>query len=357
MIKPSIESAVILVNPRSVGYMVGGAENQLIQLGVELSNRGKKVTLIGNVDHDDSNEPFSYEQIKANWSRPNGWLKLYKALRKIKPDIFVTRVLNPLLPIYGFLCKLLDIKLIYFCAHDWEIKSRPDKRIHGWRWRLFWIGIHLTDKLFVQNKYQLEGFKRLLLWGRGKVIINRNLPLMQPVEHIEPNEGYFTWIGSYRPHKRPEWVIELAEKLPQHKFEVIVDVKHRTKVGEIFKNAAATLENFTYVPGAAREELIEIYRRSKAILITSEGEGFPNVAIEAWSQGRPVISTTNNALLDFEDGQSVSIASKLDDFIELISETDQLEWARYGEKSLELFRREYNVDKIVSQFLSCAKNN
>lgn len=347
-----MESAVILANPRSVGYMVGGAENQLIQLGVELSVRGKKVTLIGTVDHDASDQLFAYKQIKGSWSRPKAWLKLFQVLREIKPDILVTRVLNPLLPIYGILCKLLGIKLIYFCAHDWELESRPDKRIQGWRWRLFWIGIHFTNRLFVQNNYQLKGFKRLLLWGSKKVLINHNLPLMEPVKETEPNEGYFTWIGSYRPHKRPEWVIELAKKLPHLRFEVVLDVKKKKDVEAMFLTAQEDLANFSFIPGVDREGLRNVYKRAKVILITSEGEGFPNVAIEAWSQGKPVVSTMNNALIDLEDKEAVHIVHSLEEMADLLSSVDEEKWNEYGLAGLNLIQEKFSRSGIIDRFLA-----
>tara|TARA_B100001057_G_scaffold233939_1_gene234181 strand:+ start:37534 stop:38583 length:1050 start_codon:yes stop_codon:yes gene_type:complete len=346
-----MKSAVILANP-STGYMVGGAENQLIQLGAELSAVGKEVTVIGFIDHVPSNDPFDYRKIAGNWARPLAWLRLFQTLLELRPDVFVTRVLNPLLPIYGLICRLLGIKLYYFCAHDWELESRPDKRINGWRWRSFWLGIQFVDKLFVQNKFQLSGFKRLLWSGKSRVKIIRNIPLMRPAERMEPHDDVFIWIGSYRPHKRPEWVIEIAKALPHHNFEVVVDVKHRTKVAELFQNAAETIPNFSYMPGASREELFEVYRRAKAVLITSEGEGFPNVAIEAWSQGRSVISTVNNALLDFEQGDSVTIAEDLHAFIKAIQDTPSDDWSANGAFALKMFQQEFQTEKIIKQLLS-----
>lgn len=348
-----MESAVILANPRKAGYMVGGAENQLIQLGVELAKRNKEVTLIGTVEHDlDDDEPFAYERISGNWSRLSGWRNLYRTLKRIKPDVFVTRVLNPLLPVYGIICKLLGIKLMYFCAHDWEIESRPDKRIQGWRWRMFWVGIHFTNRLFVQNTFQLNGFQKLLLWNKSKVTIIRNIPLMDPIPNQKEEGHFFTWIGSYRPHKRPEWVIELAERLPNHQFEVVVDVKHRKEVGEKFAKAAADLPNFSFIPGVARQDLPEVYGRSRAILITSEGEGFPNVAIEAWSQGKAVISTFNNALKDLENHPAVYLADTVDEMVELIEDIDSTKWQGFGEEGLHLMKTEFSREFILNRFLS-----
>jgi glycosyltransferase involved in cell wall biosynthesis len=349
-----MKRVVILANPSS-GYMVGGAENQLIQLGIELSQKKVQVTLIGTIDHHSENDPFDYKRINGNWARPAGLWQLFKTIREINPDTFVTRVLNPLLPIYGLMCLLLGTKLYYFCAHDWEVESRPDKRISGWRWRSFWLGIHFVDKLFVQNSYQLEGFRGLLKWGKGRVNIIRNIPLMEPVHKVVESQKVFTWIGSYRAHKRPEWMIELAKNLPALKFEVVVDVKANTEVGEKFITADKDLNNFTYIAGAARDELAEIYKRSQAILITSEGEGFPNVAIEAWSQGRPIISTVNNALLDLEDNRAVTIAQDIEDFISVLSKTDEKCWEEFGQTGLNLFKKEFSKDTIINQLFSYSK--
>lgn len=347
-----MESAVILANPRSLDYMVGGAENQLIQLGLELSARGKSVTLVGTVDHDPSDESYAYKQINGSWSRPKGWWKLFLALREIKPDICVIRVLNPLLPIYGILCSLLRIKLIYFCAHDWEIESRPDKRIQGWRWRLFWIGIHFTKRIFVQNAYQESGFKRLLMWRKNKVSIIRNIPLMKPVEKYRSTGEFFTWLGSYRPHKRPEWVIEIARQLPDYQFQIILDSRGKKSIEQIFESASDELDNLTFVPGVPRGKLSEIYRKSKAVLITSEGEGFPNIAIEAWSQGRAVISTVNNSLLDFSESGAVMIAEEVRDLVSIITNTDDGVWEQMGKDALGLFHLEFNSNAIVHDVIA-----
>ena len=349
----AIKSAVILANPRTADYMVGGAENQLIQLGIELAKRNINVTLAGTVEHIDSNkEPFAYERIPGNWARPRAWLRLFISLRRLRPNILVIRVLNPLLPVYGMICLLLGIKLYYFCAHDWEIESRKDKRIKGWRLRLFWLGVQFVDRLYVQNSYQFKGFRRILFFRKNRVEIIRNIPMLKPVNRPKLIQEYFTWIGSYRPHKRPEWVIEIAKRLPEHHFMVILDTRHFIETREIFQNASNNLENLIFVAGVRRDELPEIYEKSKAVLITSKGEGFPNVAIEAWSQGCPVISTINNALLDFEDGESTNICKDIDEFVELIKHTKASSWGSFGEKAIKLFTKEFNTQEIVNRIVS-----
>ena len=217
---------------------------------------------------------------------------------------------------------------------------------------MFWIGIHFTERLFVQNTYQLHGFQKLLLWGKRKVTIIRNIPLMEPITELNEEGEFFTWIGSYRPHKRPEWVINLAERLPNHQFEVVLDVKNRKAVGEQFENASKRLDNFNFIPGVNRQELTKIYKRSKAVLITSEGEGFPNVAIEAWSQAKAVISTFNNALQDLEDHPAVYLANTIDDMVSLIDDMDPSKWQNCGEEGLRLMNAEFSRNSILNRFLS-----
>lgn len=346
-----MSSAVILANP-SDDYVVGGAENQLLQLGKELASRGENVIFIGNVEYCARQDGFSYEQLIGNWASLRGLLRLYWCLKRNRADVLITRVLNPLLPAYGFISLLLGIKLFYFAAHDWEIESRSDKRINGWRWLMFWVGIQLSNKIFVQNQFQLTGFKNLLLFGSNRVKVSRNIPLMHAVNNPIRHGKYVSWIGSYRPHKRPEWVLEMAKKLPEESFLLILDIKRKyQEVIKQFEQADKTLDNFTFIPGVPRNELMKIYEKSKVVLITSEGEGFPNVAIEAWSQATPVISTFNNALNDFKDSEAVTIADSLNEMINLLAQQNQKEWELKAKKALNLFNSQFDKNIIVSKII------
>jgi glycosyltransferase involved in cell wall biosynthesis len=53
-----------------------------------------------------------------------------------------------------------------------------------------------------------------------------------------------------------------------------------------------TLPNVDYRGQAAPEEARQVIADAALLLSTSDGEGFPNVFVQAWSSGTPVVSLT-----------------------------------------------------------------
>jgi glycosyltransferase involved in cell wall biosynthesis len=59
---------------------------------------------------------------------------------------------------------------------------------------------------------------------------------------------------------------------------------------EQLKDAAGDTPNLELLPNQWREKVLEMIRRSAAVVVTSSHEGMPNVFLEAWARGVPVIS-------------------------------------------------------------------
>ena len=342
-----MKKVVILSNPDR-GYVVGGAENARLMLAKELAKRNYEVTLFGQVEPDGVEDILNYIQVKGNWARLDGWKNFHKAMRQVNPDVLVCKVLNPILPVYAFICWLTNTKLFYFAEHDWELTPRPDKRIKGWRWRLFWIGIQFTNRLFVQNPVQYKGFKKLLLWGKNRVEITRNIPLMTALETYEPHGDIYTWIGSYRPHKNPDWVPAIAEALPQKKFLLVLDCKGDKTIENRFFADAERLPNFEFIPGVKRNKLPELFSNAAITMITSEGEGYPNVAVEAWSKGRAVMSTPSNALAHMKENEGVILCNTVADFVETIANMTDERLENCNKGALGYYKKNYSSDEIIN---------
>lgn len=341
-----MKKVVILSNPDR-GYVVGGAENARLMLARELVSHGYEVTLFGDVEPDGIDDGMNYVQIKGNWARFTGWLNFLRAMRGIKPDLLVCKVLNPLLPIYLLICRLSGAKLFYFAEHDWELENRPDKRINGWRWHLFWFGVQFVDMIFVQNPVQLKGFRKKLYWNKKRVVITPNIPLMEGLESPTEPGDTFTWIGSYRPHKNPNWVHQIAERVPGEKFLLVLDCKGDSNLENMFKQKARDIPNFSFIPGVGREDLPGILENAAITMITSEGEGFPNVAVEAWSKSRGVISTPSNALSHMRPEQGVIICNTIEEFAETISNITREKLEQCNNGGLQYFKENYNSKKII----------
>ena len=81
----------------------------------------------------------------------------------------------------------------------------------------------------------------------------------------------------------------VAKTLPQYRFVVAMN---RTDF-ERFEQAereSAKLENVEFLGMVPQTEMDSLFGKAKILLCTSEREGFPNIFLQAWTAGIPVIS-------------------------------------------------------------------
>jgi len=328
----------------------GGAESQLEKLARELGKAGYRVTIIfpGEIKFVKEYPQYAVCSVPGNWSELKAIFSLLKDLRRIKPQIIISRAATPLIFIYGLLGLFLRSQYLYFSAHDWELSPR-ENRLTGWRWKLFRLGLRLCSAVFVQNETQKEGFSKLLAPRNPHIEVIENLPLLEAMDSPVKDGDYFTWVGTYRKHKRPEWVIEIAKQLPAKKFRIILHCWNDKDMEAQFRQKLQGMENIEFIPGVPRGMLPKIYRQSLAVLITSEGEGFPNVAIEAWTQGRAVISTPSNVLNRLSEAEGVILADGVDDFVRIIRVKSEDEFYGIGSQGLHYMTANYSAERILEK--------
>ena len=100
------------------------------------------------------------------------------------------------------------------------------------------------------------------------------------------------------------------------------------------------------------DQLPDVYANAIAILITSEGEGFPNVALEAWSQGKAVISTPSKALGELTEEEGCIVVETVSDFTRVIKNISVKDLRDIGTNGLRYFTRNYSKDLILDKINS-----
>ena len=102
----------------------------------------------------------------------------------------------------------------------------------------------------------------------------------------------FIWAGRLVEYKLPLRYLELARSVPEARFRMIV-----TRTGETPEALAAKLsEEAAQIPNLriesrqGRDRVLELIARSTAVVVTSRHEGMPNLFLEAWARGIPVLS-------------------------------------------------------------------
>jgi glycosyltransferase involved in cell wall biosynthesis len=102
----------------------------------------------------------------------------------------------------------------------------------------------------------------------------------------------FLWVGAFIEAKDPLSYVALASALPDVPFWMVATdraIAGRSLAAEV-RRRADRLPNLELLAPRPRGELIALYDRAFALVSTSRLEGFPNVFLEAWARGVPVIS-------------------------------------------------------------------
>jgi glycosyltransferase involved in cell wall biosynthesis len=149
------------------------------------------------------------------------------------------------------------------------------------------LGLRCAHAVVAQTEDQRE-LARRALGVRARVI--RSFCELSP--ELASRREAFLWVGSFVDVKDPLAYVELARRAPELPFRMIATERggEWRRLTDEVKAAAAGVSNLELLPQRPREELLELYAASAAVVNTSRLEGFPNTFLEAWARGTPVLS-------------------------------------------------------------------
>jgi glycosyltransferase involved in cell wall biosynthesis len=177
-------------------------------------------------------------------------------------------------------------RFIYMSMHvvDFSYDTHDPSAVNA---RLFEWGVRQAAQIVVQDAHQAQLCNRR--FARKPVVIHS---VATPAERQQGAGEAFLWVGRLQSWKRPEAYLDLARALPEAEFWMIaVPQENESDEGRRRIEAAArALPNLRMLEPRARDELGELMRRAVAIVSTSEGEGMPNVFLEAWARGVPALT-------------------------------------------------------------------
>ena len=291
------------------GNTAGGSELQVALIAKALARGGHEVVVI---DFQTARDLITDDGIKVfripGWNRGPRVIRtfthrlpqLYRCLKAQKADIYYCRM-RDYLHIFAYLAaKKAKSKFILSMASDldalgfgmrfkyyylanpggvwWFLNSILNEIIHPWLRRN-------SDIVFVQH----EGQKEILRQKHISSIVFKNLIDLTKIPVISnPVHDDFVYVGWLDRRKGFAEFFELVEKSPMHTFKVIGPP--RDKTGYFYYEKLKSLPNVILLGGLSHSDTLYHIANSKALISTSPMEGFPNIFIEAWSCGIPVIS-------------------------------------------------------------------
>ena len=275
---------------------VGGAEVQQSFLAPELARRGHRVSMVtmdfgqrhgGDANgvtvlnsHDpDAGVPvlrFVHPRLTSTWS----------AMKEADADFYYQRGAGALTGIVAAFARRHRRRFIFAAASDQDFDPNLGLVRYARDRAICRYGLRRADAVVVQTERQLHGCAGT--FRREGVVVPSCYRLDGAPAQLD---GPILWVGTVRDYKRPDLLLQVAERMPGRRFVMIggPGAADRTYYQTIQRQATA-LGNIDFrgpVPFAAIEPHFD---RGAMLLNTSSFEGFPNTFLQAWSRGMPTVS-------------------------------------------------------------------
>ena len=218
---------------------------------------------------------------------------LYRTIKKEKPDIITMKCAGALTGILALICRLLKTPFLYQVANDFEVDDRVKTKLKFFSYLLFKTALKIATFIRCQNDYQYTKLKQL--YPNKKIMKVHNACSFEL--NLSPEktkeENIIAWIGIIQDQKNLPALKEIAIRLPHLTFKIagkvpppeILSNKTRAAVSELEE-----LNNVMFLGHLERAHIKNLLDESKALICTSHFEGFPNIFLESWARGTPVIT-------------------------------------------------------------------
>ena len=217
------------------------------------------------------------------------WIRAQmKAMEQVNADIYYHRAVGPSAGVAAFFCQRKRKPFVYGIANNEDVDGSWKPHFPFYSYRMFQYGLTHATKLVAQTEDQVVLAKRNY---RKDAILIRNM--FAPIADVQAAEKTIQvlWVGAFRNAKRPQMYVDLAKRLPQYQF-LMVGGPGLTN-GLLFKEIASRAEgirNVTLTGPVPYARANEYFSQAMVFVNTSDGEGFPNTYLQAWSRGVPVIA-------------------------------------------------------------------
>jgi len=160
----------------------------------------------------------------------------------------------------------------------------------------------------------------------------------------------FLWIGKAVNNKRPDLMLAIARACPEQSFVMILNDVGNGLFEEMARNKGNNVE---VVQSVAPDLLGPYFERARALVCTSDFEGFPNTFLDAGRFGVPILSLSvdPDGVVEREGGGFVA-GGNLDRLIEAVRcyANDQGQARAAGQRWHDYVRRNHNIKDRVAEF-------
>ena len=296
------------------GAVFGGAEVQFFLLSRELSTDPSfQVTVLTTVSEQPGTEQYGRLTLvkrkgsgrlspgamrfpAAAFRAWSGYVaavsEMRNLLRRIDADVYLHAGAGVEVGAYALICRLMRRRFVYVVASSPDL-TRPYEKVRGpLRW-LYPMGVRMSDAVICRSREQQAWLRKR--YGVDGTLIRTGYPFPATSSKAwSPEEkSSVLWVGRMHPLKQPDMFLDLAERLPNERFVMIVmpDSAH-DRLFESVRRHAASLANVMVHERLPLDQVHAHFAQAKLFVNTSTYEGFPNTFVQAAMHGVPILSWT-----------------------------------------------------------------
>lgn len=294
------------------GLTPGGAELQVALLSKALALKGHEVVII---------DPYSKESFVTeegvnlinlpDWNKGFRGIRLFlnripllwKTLREQNADYYYVRMREYLHIVPYLAAKKNKGKFIIGIAHDLDTLGILQNIRYDYKFNLFkFFTLYLPNDLVFNYLLKKADFITLQHSGqklkansvKGKIDIfpnifdQRNLPIIE-----NHSNDYYIHVGSLTVLKGIKNLYHLCKNIDKRNLIIIVG-QPKGHISNKIYNQLKKFDNVVLKGRVNHRETLRLIANAKGLINTSNFEGFPNIFLEAWATGVPVISLKVN---------------------------------------------------------------
>lgn len=338
-------------------HTIGGEAVQQTLLARALARRGHEVSMVvADYGQRDAAEWEAIRVFKAH--RPDAgipvlrfihprWTGMWSALTRADADLYYASCAGMHVGLLALFCRRYGRRFVFRTASDTDCDgSRLLVRFARDRW-LYAYGLRRAHAILVQSESQAQALARNYGLASRVAAMLVEKPSPDPARDID-----LLWVSNIRKVKRPDRILELAERLQQVKIHMVGGpLPGEEALFHHVSLRARAMANVSFHGRLSYWDANELYGRARLLVNTSDVEGFPNSYLQAWIRGVPVVTLIDpDGVIEREGlGIAPKSAAGIPDAIGRLLH-DPVAWKAASDRCRAFMAREYGEDKVLAPY-------